>query len=497
MNKRLIIIAVYSVVGTFCCMAQTVSSVEEQYHSEKCRTVPVVCINPDDNNNSIVCYNDSAAARPCFVYHMHSGAANSRKFPWPDISNIYGSMSYKVNDMVIIDGLCYFCGRKTAFSGYEYTPEGYLALVSQTTGFFGWFPVSQISDPYGTTLDLYLFDIPVSELNRMVGFSVSGVVELGLISETTLALVKGSGSSWIFHLQDAAPTETLEDIEITPNHLVTLSRFANSPFSFGLRCETRTVAFNAPSTHILTNYYNGIKYDTQAMTTTDLPGETPTEHTGETPMRVVAHPGTDLVTVAYDGLTFDRSDCEHFGFYTPMYLMDFSNCSTGYVNIAMSDAQLVTTSLLNVANYSLWEICYVTTNNTIAMLHGMGVEEYGMWSVLQILSWNPAYNPQSLQADSKVFRSMDVGANGWAYMTGWREAEKNLLHFRQDGSTMTQSCQSTRPSANAKKLINEADEVLVTVEPSGIPFPWSTDTPTHITIDSTMTGHFIECTTSY
>ena len=84
-------------------MAQTVSSVEEQYHSEKCRTVPVVCINPDDNNNSIVCYNDSAAARPCFVYHMHSGAAISRKFVWPDIPEGTGYADCTVEDYTSVE----------------------------------------------------------------------------------------------------------------------------------------------------------------------------------------------------------------------------------------------------------------------------------------------------------------------------------------------------------------------------------------------------------
>lgn len=344
-------------------------------------------------------------------------------------------------------------------------------------------------------MDLYLFDLPVmEELKRMDGIIESGIVELGLISEHTLALVRGYGSSWACHVQDVASSEMLEDVKITANHLVTLSRFLDSPYSFGLRCETKAVAFLSPITHVLNNYYNGIMYNTLYMITASFLG-TPTKHGEDEVMRMVNHPGSDLITVAYNGDDFDGEDCQHFGYYTPMYLMDFSNCSPGVVDINMSEAQLLFTSLHKLARYSLLEMCYVPTANAIAMLHGMRTEEYGMWSILQVSSWNSSVAPQSVQSDYKALTSMDVGNNDWAYLAGCRMQDKALCHYRQDGGMMERSCNSIRPATIAEKLNGEAEEESVTIVPSAISI--FTITQTHWQIGATAPGYFPECKTSY
>ncbi|MBR3489509.1 MAG: hypothetical protein IKH33_09340 [Bacteroidales bacterium] len=495
-NKQLIIIVLLCIVGTFCCKAQSLSSIEEQYIDQKSEGAVVVCINPSDNNSTIICYNDSLDYRPNFVYHTHTGTGVSKRFHWPLINNTFGEMTYKVNDMVIINGICYFCGKKHAIVSVEYSMEGLVIPFYQNTGFFGWFDVSQISSPSSTTMDLYLFDLPVmEELKRMDGIIESGIVELGLISEHTLALVRGYGSSWDCHVQDVASSERLEDVKITANHLVTLSRFLNSTYSFGLRCETKAEAFLSPITHVLNNYYNGTKYNTFLMTTASLPNGTPTRHYEDEVIRMVNHPGSDLVTVAYNGDDFDGEDCQHFGYYTPMYLMNFSNCSPGVVDINMSEAQLLFTSLHKPARYSLLEMCYVPTANAIAMLHGMRAEVYGMWSILQVSSWNSSVVPQSVQSDSKALTSMDVGTNDWAYMAGCRMPDNTICHYRQDGGMMERSCNSIRPATVVEKMIREAEEESVTVEPSSIPI--FTITQTHFQIEATAPGYFPECKTKY
>ena len=495
-SKQLVIIILLCIAGTFCCKAQSLSSIEEQYIDQKSRDAVAVCINPSDNNSTIICYNDSMYNRPTFVYHTHTGTGVSKRFHWPLINNTFGEMSYKVNDMVIINGICYFCGKKHAIVNFEYTMEGLVIQFFQNTGFFGWFDVSQISAPSSTTMDLYLFDLPVmEELKRMDGIIESGVVELGLISEHTLALVRGYGSSWNCHVQDVDSTERLEDVKITANHLVTLSRFLGNRYSFGLRCEPIGDAFLSPFTHVLNNYYHGIRYNTLQMTTASLPNGTPTVHYEDEVMRMVNHPGSDLITVAYNGDDFNGEDCQHLGYYTPMYLMDLSNCSLGVVDINMSDAQLLTTSLLKPARYSLLEMSNVPTANTIAMLHGMRAEVYGMWSILQVSSWNSSVVPQSVQSDLKALTSMDVGANDCAYLAGCRMPDKALCHYRQDGGMMERSCNSIRPATVAEKMIREAEEESVTVEPSAIPI--FTITQTHFQIGATAPGYFLECKTSY
>lgn len=495
MHKRLIIISVFCTIGVFCCKAQSATSAEDRFFDEACTTSPVVCINPADNNNTIICYNDSVSATPCFVYHTHSGTADEKKFQWQPTSNLYGSIYYRVYDMVIIGGLCYFCGGKSYISGYEYTMSGLLEPISVTMGFFGWFNVAQLSSPSSTTLDLYLFFLSAGELKRMDGILESGTVKLGLISDQTLALVTGSYFTWSWHVQDVVSSERLEDIAITANHLVTLSRFTNSPYAFGMRCETIVDAFASTSNYTLFNYYNGIKFNTLSMTTSSLPGEAPTRHAEEAVMRMVKHPASDLVTVAYDGLGFTSEDCLQSGFYTAMYLMDFSNCAHEYVNISMVDAQLVTTSLLKSAPYSLRELCHVTTDNTIALLHDMDTEHYGMWSILQDVSWSTPWQPKSLQADYRAYRSMDAGSNGWLYMAGLKKEGKSLLHFRQDESRMERSCLSTRPPAVVEKLSLPADEEAVPIVETG--HPYYTITQTHFLIDSVQPAFHTGCQTSY
>lgn len=495
MNKRLLIIVVYCVVGLLYCKAQSLSSIEEQYSSLQCLDTIVVRINATDNNSTIISCNDDMYGLPSFVYHSHSGTGVSKRFPWPIIANFYGGIFYKVNDMITLDGRCYFCGRKHAPIGNEYTMDGHVVLIYQTTGFFGWFDISQMSSPSPTTLDIYLFDLPVGELKRMDGIKESGVVELGLISEHRLALVTGFGASWVCHVQDVATDERLEDVKITTNHLVTLSQFSNSPYTFGLRCETKAVAFNSPVTHLLDNYYNGIRFNTSSMTTASLPNEAPTRHQEDEVMRMVNHPGSDFVTVAYKGEDFNREDCRHFGFYTAMYLMDLSNCVPGYVDIDMDDAQLLTTGLLKTAQYSLWEMRYATAANTISMLHGTKTGNGGMWSILHVASWSPTWVPHSVQADYRALKSMDVGANGWAYLAGRSMPDKTLLHFRQDAGMMERSCYSTRPATVVEKMTLNPGEEPVLVEPSSIPI--GTITPTYIQINVTTPGYYPQCNTSY
>ena len=493
-NKQLIITILLYVAGSFCCKAQSLSSIEEQYIDQKSEDAVVVCINPSDNNSTIICYNDSMYNRPNFVYHTHTGTGVSKRFHWPLVNNTFGGITYKVNDMVIINDICYFCGKKCAVIGY--TMEELAMPIYQITGFFGWFAVSQISTPSSTTMDLYLFDLPVmEELKRMDGIIESGIVGLGLISEHTLALVRGYGSSWDCHVQYVASSERLEDVKITANHLVTLSRFSNSSYTFGLRCETKTEAFLSPITHVLNNYYNGIMYNTLPMTTESLPYNQPTMHHENEVMRMVNHPGSDLITVAYNGVDFDGEDCQHYGYYTPMYLMDFSNCSTGFVDINMNRAQLLSTSLHKLVRYSLLEMCYVPTANAIAMLHGMRAEVYGMWSILQVSSWNSSVAPHSVQSDYKALTSMDVGTNDWAYLAGCRMPDKAICHYRQDGGMMERSCNSIRPTTIAEKLNGEAGEEPVTIVPSAIPI--FTITQTHCQIEATAPGYFPECKTTY
>ncbi len=322
----------------------------------------------------------------------------------------------------------------------------------------------------------------------------AGDVELGLISERQLAIVNGYGTSWACHVQDVSTLERLEDVKITLNHLVTLSRFVGDYYSFGLRCESKTDAFISPVTHQLNNYYSGIMFNTHPMTTASLPNGHPTMHQEKEGMRMVDHPGTDYVTVAYNGDYFDSGDCQHFSFYTAMYRMDLSNCTPGYVAITMDDAQLLTTGLLKLAHYMLWEMRYVPTASTIALLQGMITESQGMWSVLQVASWNPSWMPRSVQADYRALKSMDVDAAGWAYLAGKRMPDKTLLHFRQDAGMMERSCYSTRPATIVEKLTLNPVENPVPIEPSDIP---PTITPVHFQINATNSEYYPQCNTSY
>ena len=79
-NKQLIIIILLCIVGSFCCKAQSLSSIEEQYIDQISEDAVVVCINPSDNNSTIICYNDSLYYRPSFVYHTHTGTGVSKRF---------------------------------------------------------------------------------------------------------------------------------------------------------------------------------------------------------------------------------------------------------------------------------------------------------------------------------------------------------------------------------------------------------------------------------
>lgn len=496
MNKRLITIIVFCLVGLFYCKVQSHSSVEEQYTNVKCMDTVVARINPLDNNSTVISYNDAMSSLPTFVYHTHAGSVVSKRFTWPMISNTFGYIFYTVNDMIIVGGDCYFCGGKRAIIGWEYSMEGYAMPVYQNTGFFGWFDVSQMSATSPTSLDLYLFDLPVSgELKRMDGIFVSGGVGLGLISEQTLAIVRGYGNSWACHVQNVGTDERLEDVKITENHLVTLSRFLSDDYSFGLRCETKNDAFDSPATHLLYNYYNGIRYQTYPMTTVSIPNSHPTMRQRDEVMRMVNHPSSDLVTVAYNGEYLDSGDCQHSGFHTAMYLMNLSNCVSGHVNILMDDAQLLTTGLLKKAQYSLWEMRYVSAANTIAMLQGAKTEYTGMWSILQDASWSPTWMPRSVQADYRALKSMDVDAAGWAYLAGRSIPDKKLLHFRQDLGKMERSCYSTRPVTVVEKLILNSGEVPVPIGPSLVPI--FTITQSHFQSDATTTGYYPKCNTSY
>ena len=498
MKKRYLLIYLFLVLGVFCGHGQTITSTESHYYSMRGNTDPIVCTNPNDNNNAIICFSDSTTRNPCFIYHNHSVSGTSRKCLWPTSATPYGFTHYLVRDMTVIGDKCYFCGTKTSDTGAVYTIQGYLMILSETTGFFGWFDLAQIANPSATSLNLHLFNIPVVPPKRMAGIVENGVTKLGFINETTLALVKGDGYSWSNVVEPLAlGTEELVDITFTANHLVTLSRFSGESFSFGLRSEPISDAFFFIHPDPQSNYYHGVKFNTAPMTTLSLPEQYPTMQPTDVTMRMASHPGSDFLTVAYDGKKYDEGDCSHFGFYTPMFLMDLSGCHPGHVDIAMSEAMLVTNPLLKLSSYSLQDMGYLPLGNTyaIALLHGMDYENYGLWSILQTPSWIQYGDLQGVQADNRGFKSMDVDGNGWIHLAGWLQADRKLLQSRQDGNHMERSCDATRPVAftEALKPLVEGTDVLIT--PPGIPF--------HIisqeqhSVDMTGTGYYIKCTTAY
>lgn len=185
------------------------------------------------------------------VFHMRYATSPTTKMvKIPVWHNVYGEMGDRINDVRIVDSLCYFCGTRVKKTGQyiEYDEEGhaYLESIYDTCGIMGYFTFNSSLDVTG---GLYLFElIKVKSARRMAVYRPIPSVLTGMLvvcgygpSENGTCLVELSNSlaspnQWNYNvLVPSDENEILTDVAVTNSYLVTTSVFENDRHIIGFR----------------------------------------------------------------------------------------------------------------------------------------------------------------------------------------------------------------------------------------------------------------------
>lgn len=413
--------------------------------------------------NSIISYNSHENNTPIsFIYHKQNASSTYLYKCVEGVQQNGDCYSYDVKDIEIGFIYCYFCGTFYTHT-YEYVQNG-LMSVTHETGYIGRFLMSEISS--GATMTIEFRTIPnTKSLNKL---EIYGNVEsnnyvdyLGLLGVTStdqscLAVVRDNGTSVTYGLLTTPTTETLTDLSIMWNYLVTVSRFDGEPYTFGLRAERLTnipntipLSANLPYFPYLTKF-NTINVNTQP----DERPENPTFHSDEVEMKIAGVYVADEAVVAYDciGGAFDQ-DCNKDLYHTALFYIDhyqydpIQNHPMRILNSQLvSKEQPEERSLVSL-------VCPDYTSTILFHSYPSGSGDY--LGEIQFPVWAPVGSIDNLTIDYRVLQDMcyrGYSNNRTINFAGFKAGNGKIVHFMQNVDNRETSCYSIRPKATAEEM---------------------------------------------
>ena len=427
-----------------------------------------LCTDPA-TGNSIICFNNHADYLPyCFVYHDHSSSStyyyrSSWGFPptnTPDYCD--------VKDIEIIGDSCYFCGSYYT-SYFEYQMGGGQMLVTIENGYIGRFSLSNFVNGI-SPMPIKFFTIPGTKtLSKLVGLTQGPNYFICLIGVTStgrscLATVKDDGLYLTYGLHATPASETLTDLALTDDHLVTVSRFDDEPYTFGLRAEiTGDWVGSILAGNPLPRYPYLNKYQTMGVNTLPEPRPAfPTAHPMNVEIKLAEVPGTENIVVAYDCTGGARDEeCSSDLFHTALYHVDLSPYYPEQgIPMGMLEAQLV--SKARKEKNSLAGLACPDQTKTI-LFHSYPFNSDDYSGEIQFPQWPYAGHVDNLLIDQRDLQDMYYDfSNHKINLAGNPGTDSRILHFQQDYNKTGRSCYSTRPQALAEEMTLPEEEIILT-----------------------------------
>ena len=174
----------------------------------------------------------------------------------PDFAG--GEHLYRINDMRILDGICYFCGVHSITTGnFFFEPNGYMTYETDDEGFVGKFSLQDIQ--YNSNPSFEFTYVPkVWSLDRMAVYGFGqGMVSISMLGKpkgipspapTCIVDMYQTPSGWQHVIKyPADKNEILTDIIYSYNNITTVSRIRNDNYSFILRHASTPYILSTPS----------------------------------------------------------------------------------------------------------------------------------------------------------------------------------------------------------------------------------------------------------
>lgn len=471
MIKRLItpLIAITAWLLCGCLPFQSIAQTSTE-HLYKTLTGDNVrlCTDPS-TGNSIISYNGHVNYMPYnFIYHKLGATTTHYYESSSGTPNTNTPDNYNVKDIEIVGDYCYFCGSYIT-SEYVYYMGLGMMLETTETGYIGRFPLSDIESGVSPMTIQFCIIAGTKTFSKLNGFFDGSNNYICLIGNSPsglscLATVKENGTGIAFELHTLPAFETITDLTLTKNYLVTVSRFEGEEYTFGLRAESTidvvsSLGSNSPLPHF--KYLN--KFDTYSVNSVNNPRpEPPTSHSDKGEMGIAGVGGEDHVVVAYDcqGGAFDEvcfTDLYHTAlYYVEHYLYDPTQ------NNLMS---VTSTQLVSKGQKEEISLTGLTCPDTkyVVLFHRYPVIDDGISGEIQFPLWSSFGQIDNLSADILDMQDMYYDlSNQKINLAGNWGLDNRIVHFQQDFNNIGNSCYSTRPKAFSEKMSNPEMELIPT-----------------------------------
>lgn len=435
----------------FTAAAQTVTTSEVDFYSTEIGDNAI--IRTDINYGGSMIYYKAQDGTNCFLYRMTNGT--TRKFTLPN-------NKYEIYDMVIgINNYCYFCG------SYKMCPTSDLCYI----GMIGCMDLSNIASTSCSTNCVTFHLLCITETCKITQMDIAharGPLQSCYIGTTYLSqypscaiFAEWDVNDWsyrVIEVQD--PNETLTDIAFSGNGMkvMTVSRFTNDHYKFGLRCEYSSNLFVLPTLPgtpppplVLTNFTNRNIVNTYGSYLTSSSNPTLTWHDNNIIARIVCPPESEKFTVAYECV--DNTKVCETQRQVAMFQIDVSNFPANST-MSVTKKQIVHGYFEESSTFT--DMRYIPSNDSYALLHRSNNSSRGKSSIVQFPSWLAYGQISTLISDVTLNSSIDVrNENNSPYITliGNNEADNILYFFRQQLNFLESSCYQTRPVSISEELL--------------------------------------------
>jgi len=220
------------------------------------------------------------------------------------------------------------------------------------------------------------------------------------------------------------PDEEFTDVVFTNKSVVTVSRFVDQHYSIGVRYVNYSTLFD---NHDIEDFQELNLFNTQGM---HLLGDDtePTWRHNDDPIRMVAIPYTNDVTLAHEGRIFSPGH-SYYSEDLCMYYIDGSSQN----NVYMADACKI--HCFPYGRPYLYDMQYINEQSCIGVLGAIDSIGYS-YTTLSLFKWNSPF--LFVQSQTLPATAMDVH-NGRVSLVGKVPSDQSVFHFRESASTINES----------------------------------------------------------
>lgn len=432
LKYTILIAMVLAVTGNFV-KAQTTSRIQSFDNAHGPRVITRVY-----SSGRLVHYFSKPDNKNVFLFPYPSiNNSNVRRFIFPTESNAQGSIYYTINDVTVIGGMCYFCGKKKFENGYQYDLNNNIIITYDSIGFVGRFQLSNLSSAIKYQIRTISGTVNILRMDKHTDpnsdtlLAMVGVAN-DIAKPTCLVFMHGSGSSWYYNVRKSTDaSETFTDIVFTSKYVVAVSKLQGESLKFCLRSADIDDAY---CLHDYSTLNNLKQFNTSTLYDPYSSNQSPTWHYDNVQMRMCKIPESDEFCVAYEsfypypwyGITKNSIS---------LYRMEMSQFYSN--QITMTNAQLVRGDISDTGTFA--DIEFVSYANSTALLHQ--TSNGSIKSILQLASWSTIGALSSCKSSTESLKSMDVSNNRYLYAAGNIPGNSNMIaKIFQDEAFPSNSC---------------------------------------------------------